>query len=123
MPSYYVHKYDEFGDQVLRAGFMAVIVAARAAAIEAAARRAAPVGEASTFWYGPDSPSGRLSPGLYAASFAVSHGQTHGRGARVYARVENTAPHASAVEFGFRRTPAYRVLGKAAAVAGGIGAA
>lgn len=98
MASYYEHYYANFGQEVLRAGFMRNAMRARATAIAAYAAQTAPV-----------------DTGEYAASFEVSDGITSygGPGTRVFARVTNTAGHAAAVEYGFGRVPKYRTLGKA----------
>lgn len=107
MASYYEHKYDEFGDQVLRAPWMVALMHSRATAIHAAALALSPV-----------------DTGEYVDSFTVTSGvRRTGRTRRAYGRVANTAPHALAVEFGWGPTPKYRVLGKALGAGGGkIGA-
>ena len=100
--SYYEHNYKAFGNEVLRAPWMKAQMHARAYAIMLTARRISPI-----------------ESGDYIESFEVTDGirpagkrQTR----RAYGRVTNTAPHAMAVEFGFGRTPRYRVLGKAMSI-------
>lgn len=103
--SRYEHKYKAFGDEVLRAPFMRRQMLDRAYAVKAAAEAISPV-----------------ASGEYLRSFEVSAGIRPAgkrRARRAYARVTNTAPHAMAVEFGFGRTPRYRVLGKALGVVPG----
>lgn len=96
--SYYDHKYRVFGDEVLRAEFMQSVMHARAVQIEAAAQQLAPI-----------------DTGEYVNSFETSAGvRRTGRTRRAYGRVTNTSSHAMAVEFGWGRTPRYRVLGRAA---------
>ncbi len=103
MASFYVHKYDEFGDQVLRADYMVAIMHSRAQAILATAQALAPV-----------------DTGEYIDSFAVTSGvRRTGRTRRAFGRVANTSPHALAVEFGWGATKKYRVLGKALGAGGG----
>lgn len=96
--SHYEHNYRRFGDEVLRAEFMQNVMRARAVQIQAAAEQMAPI-----------------DTGEYITSFDVTSGvRRTGRTRRAYGRVTNTAAHAMAVEFGFGRTPRYRVLGRAA---------
>lgn len=103
MASFYEHDYEAFGEQVLRAPFMLSAMRSRATSVMAMAQSIAPVDD-----------------GDYLASFEMSDGlTTDGTGTRVYARVANTAGHAAAVEYGFRRVPRYRVLGKSMHAAGG----
>lgn len=103
MASYYEHKYDAFGQECLRAGWMRSAMRARAAAVMATAQSIAPE-----------------RTGEYRASFEVSDGITAygGRGTRAYGRVTNTAPYALALEFGHGKAPRYRVLGRALFAAG-----
>lgn len=106
MASYYTHNYDVFGREVLRAPFMRSAMRARAAAIMGQAQSLA---------------QEHIDTGDYVSSFELSDGLTTigGEGIRVYARVTNTAGHASSVEYGFGNVPRYRTLGKAMFAAGG----
>lgn len=61
-------------------------------------------------------------PGEYKRSFVASSGvDTTGATARAYGRVENTSPEALPVEYGWRATPKYRVLGRALVAASDTG--
>lgn len=103
--SYYEHKYKAFGNQVLRAPFMQGEMGIRAEKVKAAAIAISPE-----------------ETGEYKGSFEVSVGiRTTGkrRTRRAYGRVTNTSSHALAVEFGWDKTPRYRVLGKALGVVPG----
>lgn len=101
--SYYEHKYGAFGNQVLRVDFMKSQMRFRAAKIMVSAQAMSPV-----------------ETGEYKASFEIESGvRQTGRTRRAYGRVSNTAPHAMAVEFGWGRTPRYRVLGRALGVVPG----
>lgn len=119
MAARYKHYPKVFGQQVLRAGFMRAAMLARAEVVKAAAEAIAPVGDPDSGWYpGPSSPA----PGTYAAAFSTSTALrvvTLDRSVRWVARVHNNSQHAAAVEFGFGRTPKYRVLGRALGAAGG----
>lgn len=98
--SHYEHNYRSFGREVLQAEFMQNVMRARAVQIQANAQQMSPV-----------------ESGDYINSFEVTSGvrATGPRNKRrAFGRVTNTAPHAMAVEFGFGRTPRYRVLGRAA---------
>lgn len=116
MAATYKHDYAAFGAAVLCAPFMVAEMAGRAEKVAAAARAIAPVGDPNSGWY---SGAGTHSPGNYKASFEVSSGVRSGRTRRAYGRVTNTAGYAAAVEFGYGRTPKYRVLGKSMHAAGG----
>jgi hypothetical protein len=103
--SYYEHNYSNFGREVLRSDFMRQQMRDRAYAVLLAAQSLAPV-----------------ETGEYLRSFQLTTGirATGRRGARrVYARVTNTSDHAMAVEFGWGKTPRYRVLGHALGVVPG----
>lgn len=104
MPSKYEHYYDNFGREVLRAGFMFREMLGRAERVMQYAQGIAPV-----------------DTGEYKNSFVVSTGVTRygGLGTRAFGRVTNTAPHAPAVEFGYGNVPRHRTLGKSLHVAGG----
>lgn len=54
-------------------------------------------------------------PGEYARSFRTESGAD---GVRAYGRVVNDSNEALAVEYGFKATPRYRVLGRALSAAG-----
>lgn len=99
MGAKYTHKYGPFGKEVLQAGFMRVQMQRRAEAIKVRAIGLSPT-----------------RTGRYKASFHVGSGIRRTGTPRAYGRVTNTAPYASAVEFGFGKTPKYRVLGRAAGV-------
>lgn len=113
MAARYDHNYRAFGNHVLQAAWMQAEMEARAERVAAAARAIAPVGDIDSGWYGAN-----RSPGLYKASFQVSSGIRHARTSRAFGRVTNTAPYAGAVEYGYGRTPKYRVLGKSLHAAG-----
>lgn len=113
MAARYDHNYRAFGNQVLQAPWMRAEMAARAERVAEAARAIAPVGDPNSGWY-----DGERSPGLYKASFVTSSGIRRSKTTRAFGRVTNTAPYASAVEFGFGRTPKYRTLGKSLHAAG-----
>lgn len=104
MASYYKHNFAAFGAQCLMAGFMRRAMVARAEAVKATAEALAPV-----------------DSGRYKDSFRVTSGITgaYKKGPRAYARVTNTAPYASYIEFGSARVKKYRVLGKSLHAAGG----
>lgn len=118
MASRYVHYWPVFGQQVHRAPWMYALMLQRAQMIEATAKALAPIGNPDSGFYG--GAGEKPAPGEYAASFEVSVGTTTqgGPGSRAYGRVTNTSEHAGAVEWGFSRTPRYRVLGTAMLVAG-----
>lgn len=104
MASYYTHNFPAFGKECLQAPWMRSVMRARAAAVMSTAQSISPV-----------------DTGEYVSSFELSDGITSfgGPGMRAFGRVTNTAPHALAVEFGFGRTPRYRVLGRSLYAAGG----
>jgi hypothetical protein len=105
--SHYEHNYRAFGNEVLRSGFMREQMESRAHVIMLTARRFSP-----------------FETGRYIESFEVTSGVTQtGRTRRAYGRVTNTAPHAMAVEFGWRNTPRYRPLGRAIGIIPGTPAA
>lgn len=97
MAARYRHFYGPFGKACLQAPFMMVEMQRRAEAIKTRAIELSPV-----------------RSGRYAASFSVQSGIRRTGSPRAYGRVTNTAPYASAVEYGFGKTPKYRVLGRAA---------
>lgn len=99
MAAEYRHNYHAFRRHVLKAGWMGAAMKVRGQTVKATAEALAPV-----------------YTGKYKSSFVVS---THHRADRVVARVTNTAPYASAVEFGWGGTPKYRCLGRALHAAGG----
>lgn len=85
--------------KMLRSKEMKAAMVVRAEAIKARAESGAP-----------------RRTGNYARSFRILSGQTRGAGdgRRAWAKVVNTSPHATAVEWGADRTPRYRPLGRAA---------
>lgn len=93
--------------EMLRSEFMQHEMRRRADKVKAEAVSRAPVGLPSE----PDEHSGR-----YKASFTVESGVRPAAGrrkARAYGRVTNTAPEALEVEYGWHKTPKYRILGRA----------
>ena len=108
--------------ELLRASFIRDNMKERAEAVRDLAVSISPVGDPATSDFYERKPEERASsgPGEYARSFVVSSGTAVRSGApRAYGRVTNTAPYASAVEYGYGNTPRYRILGRALAAAGG----
>jgi len=96
MAARYTHNYGPFGKEVLQAAWMVAEMHEKAERIRDAAIMLSPT-----------------STGTYVRSFVVDSGVRTDNTTRAFGRVTNTAPYASAVEFGFKNTPKYRVLGRA----------
>lgn len=109
MAATYRHNYVNFGKGVLCAPWMVADMRQRMVRVKQAAITLSPVGN----------PKRDRHSGQYIESFIVNSGtQFAFGGRRAVAKVTNDAPHAAAVEFGFGKTPKYRVLGRALAAAG-----
>lgn len=108
--------------ELLVASFIRQNMRERAEAVRDMAVSISPTGDPATSDFYTRKPAQRSSsgPGEYARSFEVSDGTVfRAKGLRAYGRVTNTAPYASAVEYGFGGTIRYRILGRSLAAAGG----
>jgi hypothetical protein len=103
--------FNEFGD-LLRGPEVRALLVEKADKAKAAAEAIAPTGGPED-WTTDPVPSPH--PGLYRESFRTEDGvTTNVQGERVgFARLTNTAPYATAVEYGNRKGNAHHVLSRA----------